>query len=378
MRNLTALLGLLCAGISLSAPAIAQDFPAKPIKLVVPWPAGGTVDGVARVMQNRLAQGFGQPVVIDNKPGAGGSVGAIAVAQSPADGYTLLMVFDTHAVNHHLYRSQGLDPFKAFEHISRLVLSPQALVGANRFAPASVRELIAHAKAKPDSVNYGSVGTGSSNHLNMLTFNAQTGTRMVHVPYKGGAPMMQDLVAGQIDVMFVSAPQAIPQVAAGRIKSLAIGSQKRIAQLAETPAVAETLPGFEAASWVGLVAPKDTSQSILARVHKEFAAALAEKDVAEKLMGQGFEIIASTPIEFLDFVKSESVRLGNVITDNQIKVERARAVAASYSSSLLKRCSICKTSGGADVDMQDPRYEDRSARSSGPVFHVSLRPDLPC
>ena len=302
-------------------PAAAQEFPARPIKIVVPWPAGGTVDGVARVMQNRLSQSLGQPIVIENKSGAGGSVGAIGVAQSPADGYTLLMVFDTHAVNHHLYASQGLDPFKAFDHITRLVVSPQALVAANRFAPSTLAELVAHAKEKPDTVNYGTVGTGSSNHLNMLTFGARTGTSMVHVPYKGGAPMMQDLVAGQIDVMFVSAPQAIPQVNAGRIKPLAIGSPKRISQLPQTPAVADTIAGFEAASWVGMVAPAGTPQTVVSRLHKEFTAALADKEVADKLMGQGFEIVASTPAEFLAFARAESDRLGQVIKDNKIKVE---------------------------------------------------------
>ena len=304
-----------------SLPALAQDFPSRPIRVVVPWPAGGTVDGVARVMQVRLAQGFGQPVVIDNKPGAGGSVGAIMVAQSAPDGYSLLMVFDTHAVNHHLYASQGLDPFKAFDHISRLVVSPQVLVAALKFASASLAELVAHAKAKPDAVNYGSVGTGSSNHLNMLAFEARTGTKMVHVPYKGGAPMMQDLVAGQIDTMFVSAPQAIPQIKAGRIRPLATGSLMRMAQLPDLPAVAETLPGFEAASWVGIVAPAGTPPPILARVHKEFTAALAEKEVADKLIGQGFDIVASSTAEFLGFAKAESERLGKVIADNGIKVE---------------------------------------------------------
>lgn len=299
----------------------AQEFPTRPIRITVPWPAGGTVDGVARVMQNRLAQGFGQPVVIENKPGAGGSVGAIGVAQSPADGYNLLMVFDTHAVNHHLYKSQGLDPFKSFEHVTRLVTSPQSLVAANRFTPSTLAQLVEHAKAKPDSVNYGTVGTGSSNHLNMLTFEARTGTRMTHVPYKGGAPMMQDLIAGQIDVMFVSAPQAIPQVKAGRIKSLAIGSLKRIGQLPETPAVAETLAGFEAASWVGVVAPAGTPAPIVARLHKELTAALGDKDVADKLISQGFQLIASSRAEFLDFVRAESDRLGKVIADNGVKVE---------------------------------------------------------
>lgn len=317
MRHLIALLGLCLA----AAPARAQDFPTRPIKIVVPWPAGGTVDGVARVLMQPLSQSLGQPVIVENRPGAGGSLGALVVSNAPADGTTLLMVFDTHAVNHHLYRSQAFDPFKAFAHISQLVSSPQTLVAANRFAPSTVTALIEHAKAKPDSVNYGSVGTGSSNHLNMLTFASRTETRMVHVPYKGGAPMMQDLVAGQIDVMFVSAPQAIPQVKAGRIKVLATGSLKRMAQLPEAASVAETLPGFEAASWVGLVAPAGTPAPILARLLKDVTAALADKDVSQKLIGQGFDIVSSSPAAFLAFVKTESERLGGVIRANDIKVE---------------------------------------------------------
>lgn len=324
-RVVTPLLALLAVPIAFAAPwlapAAAQELPARPVRLVVPWPAGGTVDGVARVMQARLAQDLGQPIVIDNKPGAGGSVGAIAVAQAPPDGTTLLMVFDTHAVNHHLYKSQGLDPIKAFEHVSRLVSSPQALVAAVRFQPSSLAELVAHAKARPDGVNYGTVGTGSSNHLNMLSLNARTSTRMTHVPYKGGAPMMQDLVAGQIDVMFVSAPQAIPQVKAGRIKPLAIGSLKRIAQLPDTPAVAETLAGFEAASWVGVVVPAGTPGPLVARLHRALTAALGEAEVADKLVGQGFQIIASSPAEFLAFTRAESDRLGKLVADNGIKVE---------------------------------------------------------
>ncbi len=314
------LLAVVCLAIP-AFPAVAQEFPTRPVKIVVPWPAGGTVDGVARVMQARLSQGLGQPVVIENKSGAGGSVGAITVAQSPPDGYNLLMVFDTHAVNHHLYKSQGLDPFKSFEHITRLVTSPQALVAANRFQPSTLADLIAYARAKPDTVNYGTVGTGSSNHLNMLSFEARSATRMVHVPYKGGAPMMQDLVAGQIDVMFVSAPQAIPQVKAGRIKALGIGSLQRIGQLPDAPAVAETYAGFEAASWVGMVAPAGTPPAILARLHKELLTALKDKEVTDKLVSQGFDIVGSTSAEFLAFVRAEADRLGKVIADNKIKVE---------------------------------------------------------
>jgi tripartite-type tricarboxylate transporter receptor subunit TctC len=301
--------------------AAAQGYPAKPVKLVVPWPAGGTVDGVARVMSPKVAESLGQPVIVENRPGAGGSVGAAAVAKSPPDGLTLLLVFDTHAVNHHLYRNAGYDGFKAFEHVSRLVTSPQILVAALNFPPSTLPALVAYAKANPGKVTYGSVGTGSSNHLNALFLSSRTGIEMVHVPYKGGAPMMQDLVGGQLNVMFVSAPQAIPQVRGGRIKALASGSAKRIPQLPDTPTVDETLAGFQAASWVGLVAPGGTPKEIVARLHRDFVAALEDADVRGKLVAQGFEIVASSPDEFQRFVAAESDKWARVIREYDIKVE---------------------------------------------------------
>ena len=303
------------------AVASAQSYPSRPVKLVVPWPPGGTVDGVARVMSSKVATDLGQPLVIENKPGAGGALGAASVAGAAADGYTLLMVFDTHAVNHHLYARLSYDPFKDFVAVSHLVTSPQAVVAANAFAPSSLAEVIAYAKARPGDVSYGSVGTGSSNHLNALALEARTGIKMLHVPYKGGAPMMQDLVAGQINVMFVSAPQAIPQVKAGRIRPLAVGSLTRMAQLPETPTLDETLKGFEAASWVGLVAPAATPAAIVARVHQVFVAALADAEVRGRLIGQGFDIVGSSPQQFDRFVRVESDRLGKVIRDNAIVVE---------------------------------------------------------
>jgi tripartite-type tricarboxylate transporter receptor subunit TctC len=301
--------------------ALAQIYPSKPVKLVVGWPAGGTVDGVARVLSPKLSESLGQPVIIENKAGAGGSLGAAAVASAAPDGYTLLMVFDTHAVNHLLYRNPGYDTFKSFEHISRLVSSPQILVAANNFAPTTLAEFLAYAKANPAKVTYGSVGTGSSNHLNALFLAARTGIDMVHVPYKGGAPMMQDLVGGQLNVMFVSAPQALPQLKAGRIKALASGSAKRMAQLPDTPTVGETLSGFEAASWVGLVAPAGTPKDIVARLHREFARLLEDDEVRGRLQAQGFDIVASTPEEFLRFVRVESDKWAKVIRDYGIKVE---------------------------------------------------------
>src|SRR5258708_14834728 len=183
--------------------------------MLVPWPAGGTVDGVAGVIGPSLSSGLGRPIVVENKGGAGGSIGQAESAKAPADGHTVLLVFDTHAVNHLLYRDLGYDPFKSFEHVSLLVTSPQVLAGATNFAPGSVPELVAFAKANPGKVTYATVGAGSSNHLNALLLSNRTGIEMTHVPYKAGPPMLIDLARAQGHAMFVSAPQAIPRWKAG-------------------------------------------------------------------------------------------------------------------------------------------------------------------
>jgi tripartite-type tricarboxylate transporter receptor subunit TctC len=310
---------ILLALLLVSSAALGQT--GKPVRAIVPWPAGGTVDGVARVLAPKLSEGLGRPFVIENRAGAGGSIGEAEAAKSPADGGTVLFVFDTHAVNHLLYKDLGHDPFKSFEHVSLLVTSPQALVAANNFAPSSVAELIAYAKANPGRVTYATVGAGSSNHLNALLLSGRTGIQMTHVPYKGGAPMMIDLVGGQVNVMFVSAPQAIPQVKAGRIKALAIGSASRIAQLPDTPTVAETLPGFTAQSWVGMLVPAGTPKKTVARYNAEAKKALADPEVRGKLSAQGFEVVGSSPEEFLAFARAESEKWAKVIRDYNIRVE---------------------------------------------------------
>jgi tripartite-type tricarboxylate transporter receptor subunit TctC len=310
---------ILLALLLVSSAALGQT--SKPVRAIVPWPAGGTVDGVARVLAPKLSEGLGRPFVIENRAGAGGSIGEAEAAKSPADGGTVLFVFDTHAVNHLLYKDLGHDPFKSFEHVSLLVTSPQALVAANNFAPSSVAELIAYAKANPGRVTYATVGAGSSNHLNALLLSGRTGIQMTHVPYKGGAPMMIDLVGGQVNVMFVSAPQAIPQVKAGRIKALAIGSASRIAQLPDTPTVAETLPGFTAQSWVGMLVPAGTPKKTVARYNAEAKKALADPEVRGKLSAQGFEVVGSSPEEFLAFARAESEKWAKVIRDYNIRVE---------------------------------------------------------
>jgi tripartite-type tricarboxylate transporter receptor subunit TctC len=317
---------ILVAGCALAAALFAavvpaESFPSKPIRLIVPWPAGGTVDGVARVIGPSFSSGLGRPIVVENKAGAGGSIGQAEAAKAPPDGHALLLVFDTHAVNHLLYKNLGYDPFRSFDHVSLLVTSPQVLAGATNFAPGSVPELVAFAKANPGKVTYATVGAGSSNHLNALLLSNRTGIEMVHVPYKGGAPMMIDLVGGQVNVMFVSAPQAIPQVKAGRIKALAIGAARRIPQLPDAPTVAETLPGFAAQSWVGMLVPAGTPKEILARLYAEATKALADPEVRGKLGAQCFEVVGSSPEEFLAFARAESEKWAKVIREYQIRVE---------------------------------------------------------
>ena len=313
--------GLLVLGMSLPMAAALAQYPSKPIRLIVPWPAGGTVDGVARVIGPSFSAGLGRPLLVENRAGAGGSLGQAEAAKAPADGHTVLLVFDTHAVNHLLYKNLGYDPFKSFEHVSLIVTSPQVLVGANNFGPSTVAELVTHAKSNPGKVTYATVGAGSSNHLNALLFANRTGIEMTHVPYKGGAPMMIDMVGGQVNVMFVSAPQAIPQAKAGRIKALAIGSARRIPQLPDTPTVAESLPGFAAQSWVGMLGPAGTSKDIVARLHAELTKALADPEVRGKLAAQGFDVVGSAPGEFLAFARAESDKWAKVIRDYQVRVE---------------------------------------------------------
>jgi tripartite-type tricarboxylate transporter receptor subunit TctC len=300
--------------------ALAQAYPAKPVRIVVPFPPGGTTDLVARMVQPKFAEFLGQPVLIENKGGAGGSIGAAEVARSAPDGYTLLMVFDTHAVNHHLFKAAP-DPFKTLEHISLMATSPSTLVAGTSFAPNNLQEVVARAKADPSKVTYGSVGSGSSNHLGALLLEQAAGIRMTHVPYKGGAPLVQAMLGNQVDIAFVSTPLILPHIKAGKVKGIGVGGRNRMAQLPDVPALAETFPGFELISWFGILAPAGAPKDAVARVHREITRALAVPEVNQRLVEGGFEVVGSTPDEFLKFVRGESDKLGKVIRDNAVAVE---------------------------------------------------------
>ena len=312
--------GFLAAFALFPALAFAQAYPAKPVRVIVPFPPGGTTDLIARIIQPKFQEHLGQSVLIENRAGAGGSVGSAEVAKAAPDGYTLLMVFDTHAVNHHIFK-MAPDPFKQLDHISLMVRSPSAFVAVTSFAPNTLREIVAYAKANPEKVTYSTPGSGSSNHLAALLLEQHAGIRMTHVAYKGGGPMIQALLSQQVHVSFFSLPLMVPHIKAGKIKGIAVGSRSRVPQLPDVQTLAETFPGFEQYSWFGILGPAGLPKEVIAKVHREMTRTLQAPEVNQKLTEQGFEIVASSPEEFLKFVQAESDKLGKLIRDNKIVAE---------------------------------------------------------
>jgi tripartite-type tricarboxylate transporter receptor subunit TctC len=314
------LCALLLATPLLHSIALAQSYPVKPVRIIVPFPPGGTTDLIARVIQAKFQEMLGQQVLIENRSGAGGAVGAAEAARAAPDGYTLLMVFDTHAINHHLYKSAP-DPFKTLEHISLMVTSPSALVAVTSYAPNNIPEIVADAKANPEKVTYSTPGSGSSNHLAALLFERYAGIRMTQIAYKGGGPMIQALLGQQINITFLSAPLILPHIKSGKVKAIAVGGKKRMSQLPDIPTLGETYPGFEQISWFGILGPAGLPRDVVARVHSSMVRTLQAPDVGAKLVEQGFDIVASTPEDFLRHVQAESDKLGRLIRENGIKVE---------------------------------------------------------
>ena len=311
---------LLAALAAIPCFAFAQAYPAKPVRMIVPFPPGGTTDLIARVVQPKFQEFLGQPVVIENKGGAGGSVGAAEAAQAAPDGYTILLVFDTHAVNHHIYK-MAPDPFTRLEHIMLMVSSPSTLVAVSNFAPDNLRDVVARAKAESGKVTYATAGAASSNHLGALLLEQYAGIRMTHVHYKGGGPMIQALLGNQIDIAFISTPLILPHIKAGKVKAIAVGGQKRMPVLPEVPTLSETYPGFEQISWFGILAPVGVPRQITAKLHADMGRALQVPEVRQRLEERGFEVVASSPEEFLRFVRAESDKLGKLIRANNIVAE---------------------------------------------------------
>ena len=299
------------AGAGIASYAHAQTYPTKPVTLVVPFPAGGPTDASARIIGKGLAGLLGQAVVIANRPGAGGTVGSIYVAKAPPDGYTLLWGgASTLAVAPALYPQLAYDPLKSFTHISFVSRSPHLLVARAGLPVRNLRELVAAVKAKPGAFTYGSAGNGSATHLTGELFKSTLDINLVHVPYKGGGPALNDLLGGQIDMVFDAIPTLLPHVRSGKLTAFAITGKKRDALLADVPTVAESLGvDFDAYSWFGLVSPAGTPAEIAQRLSRDVGAVLREKEVREQLGNSGFEVVGTTPEQFRDIIAAEQVNL---------------------------------------------------------------------
>jgi len=312
---------LLCIAYLLgAAAALAQTYPSKPIRFLVPFPPGGSSDLIVRTISPRLGELLGQQVVPDFKGGASGSIGTAEFTRTAPDGYTLLLIWDTHSINHFLY-NVSYDPIKSFEPISLILQSPGILVASAKFGPSSVKELIEYARANPERVTYGSAGTGSSNHLSGALFARMVGVRMTHVPYKGGGPLMNDLMGGHVNLVFGTLPLWAPQVEGGKIKALAVLDKVRSPHFPDVPCTGEVLPGFEARTWFGVMAPAGTPKEIVARLNREFSNALNDPQVKPRLVSRGFDIVASTPEALTAHIHQESEVWGKLIRELGVKAD---------------------------------------------------------
>ena len=324
IRCIVPLLWAVLVGLATSAQA--QDvYPSKPVKLIVPFSAGGSTDLVARQIAQEMTARTGQPFVVDNKPGAGSTIGADFVAKAPADGYTLLLgTISSHGTAVGLYPKLPYDPVKDFAPITEItaianliVTSPQnpKLAGAS-----SVADLVKLAKAKPGSISYASSGSGSSNHLATESLKSAAGISLTHVPYKGSGPALNDVAAGHVDLMLDVVLTSLPQIKAGRLKALGVTSLKRSALLPEVPTVAEQgFPGFEVLGWYGLFAPSGTPAPVLDRLHKDFTAVLKSDKMRATLESQGGAVIANSPAEFSSLIRSEIARWKKVVEQSGAK-----------------------------------------------------------
>ena len=314
--------GGLLALLSCLAPTMAawaQTYPAKAIRFIVPYPPGGGTDIVARMIGPRMAQGLGQTVVIDNKPGASTVLGTDLLARSAPDGYTIGLYTTFDPV---FFPKLPFDAFKDFEPITQLVALPFMLVARPSLNVKTVGELVALAKANPGKLNFASIGNGTPHQIAMEWLKSMAGIDMTHIPYKGVAPAVADLVAGQVDVMFTGTSSAAPHVKAGKLVALAVSSAKRQASFPTTPTVAESgYPEFDFITWYGLAAPAGTPRDIVMRINQEVAAALNEPETKQKLLGMGVISTPTSPAEFTAFVRSEAQKLNNIIRTSGVKPE---------------------------------------------------------
>jgi tripartite-type tricarboxylate transporter receptor subunit TctC len=318
-----ALLALLLALIAPAAVLAQGAYPSKAIKLIVPFPAGGTTDILARSIANELTRSFGHPVVVENRAGAGGNIGADAVAKSAPDGYTLLMgTVGTHGINSGLYAKMPYDAVKDFAPITIVAAVPNMLVVHPSLPVKTVKDLIDLAKANPGKITFASSGAGTSIHLSAELFKTMAGVNMLHIPYKGSAPALTDLAGGQVNIMFDNMPSALPLVKGGRLRAIAVTTLKRSPAMPDLPTIAESgLPGYDASSWFAVLAPAGTPRDIVMKLNAAIVKSLGTPEMKEKLSSQGAEPVGNTPEQFAAHIQSELVKWAKVIKESGAKVE---------------------------------------------------------
>ena len=312
---------LWCAAVLAYASASAADYPTKTVRIVVGYPPGGPTDVIARTVAQKLTIALGQQVIVDNRPGASGMIGAEQVVKAPPDGYTLLTVPITYAVTPSVYPKMPYDAEKDLAPVALVASSPFILVVHPTLPVKTVKELIALAKSRPGQINYASASTGGMPHLAGELFNMMTGTRLTHIPYKGAAPATVDLLAGQVSLMFNNMLSAMPLVKANKLRAVAVTSSKRSAAIPELPTVAETIPGYEASGWYGTLAPAATPKEIIAKLNAEINKLMRLPDVTQRLAGDGVEPVGITAAEFGTYMHSEIIKWGKVVKISGVTVD---------------------------------------------------------
>ena len=319
MRRCIACLGLLFAS---ATTAFAQVYPIKPVRVIVPFPPAGGTDIIARLLATKISERLGTNFVIDNRPGAGGSIGAEIVARAPADGYTILIASSSHTINPAVYKKLGYDAARDFAPISLITSGPGILVVHPSVPATTVKELIALAKSKPGQLNYASAGNGTPPHLAGELFKSMAGVDLVHVPYKGNIPAFADMFAGLVSVSFPTITSGLPPVRAGKLRGLALTSSKRSSIAPDLPTIAESgLPGYEATTWYGMLAPAGTPPAVVAKLYDAVAEVLKTSDMRDKLLAQGLEPVGSRPAEFSATIAAEIPKWRKVVGATGVKVE---------------------------------------------------------
>ena len=302
--------------------AFAQDYPNKPVRIVVPFPAGGGTDILSRAIGQKLTERWKQTVIVDNRPGGGANIGAEAAARSPADGYTLFMASTIHSINPSLYPKLSYDILKDFTAIALLAETAQVLVVHPSVPANNLAEFVALLKAKPGQLSYSSAGNGSQPHLAAELFKSMTGTNMVHVPYKGAPPAMNDLIAGHVAASFATSPSAVPAAKSGKVKALGVSSNQRIPPLPDVPTIAEAgVPGYEASGYFGLMGPAGMSPALVDQINMAMVAVVKEPAMRSNLRDIGYEVVTSSPAEYAGFVRNEVAKWAKVVKDSGAKID---------------------------------------------------------